>query len=53
VQGRKDGFFLECGALDGEKLSNSLLFEMQLGWKGLLIEANPFAYSQLRDKHRK
>ena len=23
---------MECGALDGEYLSNSLLFEIQLGW---------------------
>ena len=31
-QGKQNGFFLECGALDGEYLSNSLLFELQLGW---------------------
>ena len=30
----KNGFFIECGAADGETLSNSLLFEMRLGWKG-------------------
>ena len=32
TQGKKDGFFMECGALDGEHLSNSLLFEIQFGW---------------------
>ena len=32
LQGKQDGFFLECGALDGEYLSNTLLFELQLGW---------------------
>ena len=32
LQGKRDGFFLECGALDGEYLSNTLLFELQLGW---------------------
>ena len=32
TQGKKDGFFMECGALDGEQLSNSLLFEIQFGW---------------------
>ena len=87
-QGKQNGFFLECGALDGEYLSNSLLFELQLGWSvsrswywlvgflvslvvgqlvswtcwlglqekirsGLLIEANPEAYAQLRQKQRK
>jgi hypothetical protein len=30
----KNGFFIECGAADGETLSNSLLFEMRLGWQG-------------------
>jgi len=52
-KGKQNGFFLECGALDGEYLSNSLLFELQLGWNGLLIEANPEAYAQLRQKQRK
>jgi hypothetical protein len=53
MQGRKDGFFLEAGALDGQLFSNSLLFEMLLGWRGLLVEAVPSEYSKLRDKHRK
>lgn len=39
--GQKKGFFVEMGALDGLKMSNSLLFEQCLGWDGLLIEANP------------
>lgn len=52
-KGKQDGFFLECGALDGEYLSNTLLFELQMGWSGLLIEANPEAYAQLRQKQRK
>ena len=52
-QGKRDGFFIESGALDGEKLSNSLLFELELGWEGLLVEANPEAFITLRTKHRK
>jgi hypothetical protein len=35
------GFYIEAGAFDGEKYSDSLLFETQRSWEGLLIEANP------------
>ncbi|KAG7168827.1 Star-like 13 [Homarus americanus] len=35
------GFFLEAGALDGEFISNTLYLEQQLGWTGLLVEADP------------
>ena len=75
--GKKNGFFIECGALDGgfnittltnsreidinlnsvflsgEKLSNTLVFELRHQWTGLLVEANPFAYRELREKQRK
>jgi len=51
--GKKNGFFIECGALDGERLSNTLAFELRHQWTGLLVEANPFTYRQLREKHRK
>ena len=46
-QGKKDGFYVEIGALDGITISNSLLFH-QLGWKGMLIEANPEQYELMR-----
>jgi len=49
----KKGFFIECGAADGESFSNSLLFEMRHQWTGLLIEANPYSFSQLMTKNRK
>ena len=52
-KGKKGGFFIESGALNGEKLSNTLLFELELGWTGLLVEANPEAFAALRTKHRK
>jgi len=39
--GRKaDGYFIEVGAHDGVSLSNTYAFEA-IGWKGLLVEANP------------
>jgi FkbM family methyltransferase len=43
----RNGVFVEFGALDGILHSNSLYFERELGWTGLLIEANPAAYAAL------
>jgi FkbM family methyltransferase len=39
--GVRHGTFLEIGGLDGVGLSNTLMFEEQLGWRGLLVEAVP------------
>jgi FkbM family methyltransferase len=36
-----NGFFVELGANDGVDQSNSLYFELNRGWKGLLIEPCP------------
>ncbi len=41
LKDKRDGFFIECGALDGETRSNTLILERQLGWEGVLIEADP------------
>ena len=49
----KDRFFVEAGAFDGELISNTMLFETELGWDGLLIEANPIAFDLLVRKQRK
>jgi hypothetical protein len=40
-KGRRNGVFVEFGALDGIYTSNSLFFERELGWTGVLIEADP------------
>ena len=49
-----DGFFfVEAGAYDGKTISITLPFEKMLGWKGVLIEANPIAFEQLVHKRRK
>lgn len=53
LKGKRNGFYIECGALDGEIRSNTLFFERQRGWKGLLIEADPKNYDKMVQKHRK
>lgn len=47
------GFYVECGALNGETSSTSLFFERVRKWNGLLIEADPSNYELLKSKHRK
>ena len=46
----KNGFFIEAGAYDGEIASNTLLFELEHNWTGLLIEPNPDAFEMLTKK---
>ncbi|XP_047475703.1 protein Star-like isoform X3 [Penaeus chinensis] len=50
---KTDGFFIECGALDGETRSNTLVFEKRYGWKGVLIEGDPKNFNLMKEKHRK
>ncbi|MGZ3280872.1 MAG: FkbM family methyltransferase [Phenylobacterium sp.] len=38
LPGLRGGFFVEFGAADGVKSSNSCYLERQLGWKGILAE---------------
>ena len=40
--------FVEFGALDGLRDSNSLYFEHEMGWSGLLIEGNPATFELLK-----
>ena len=42
---KRAGFFVELGANDGITQSNSVLLEA-VGWRGLLIEANPASYAK-------
>jgi hypothetical protein len=37
----KQGFFVEAGADDFVEFSNTLWFEMQHQWTGVLVEPNP------------
>ncbi|KAK2162081.1 hypothetical protein LSH36_104g02046 [Paralvinella palmiformis] len=50
---KKQGFFVECGALDGERSSNTIWLEQKQSWNGLLIEMDPSYYLQVRGKNRK
>lgn len=46
----RDGTFIEMGALDGERYSNTWFFEKEMGWRGLLIEGSPKNYEKLVGK---
>ncbi|XP_033214287.1 uncharacterized protein LOC117171264 [Belonocnema kinseyi] len=49
----RNGFFIECGAYDGETRSNTLNLERFYGWTGLLIEADPLNFAKMLMKKRK
>jgi FkbM family methyltransferase len=44
---REGGVYVEAGANDGIRQSNTLLIEQKLGWKGILIEPSPSAFTEL------
>ena len=44
------GFYVEAGANDAEEYSNTLFFDLCLGWNGLCIEFNPQYYVGLQSK---
>lgn len=45
---KRNGIFLELGALDGVTYSNTKFFEDTLGWSGVLIEPLPQQYERCR-----
>jgi len=46
--GKKQGFFVDVGAFDGQTHSNSAGFEYCLDWSGLLVEANPVQIESIK-----
>ena len=46
-----NGVFVEAGANDGIRQSNTLYFEAVRGWRGLLVEPVPALYEECR-RHR-
>jgi FkbM family methyltransferase len=53
LNSKRNGFFVEAGGYNGEELSNSLYFELERNWTGILIEAIPSYYKQILSKNRK
>jgi FkbM family methyltransferase len=45
---KKNGFFVEFGATNGVRYSNTLLLERELGWKGILVEPGKIWHNELR-----
>ena len=50
---QKNGFFIECGAYDGETRSNTLNLERYYGWTEILIEADPINFNKILKKIEK
>jgi len=44
---KRCGYFVEFGATNGVKNSNTWLLERELGWTGILAEPNPFWHAEL------
>ena len=53
LRNQDNGFFVECGASDGEFLSNTLYMERFKNWTGLLIEPDPASFESLLTRKRK
>ncbi len=51
-RGKRHGVFVELGALDGTYTSNTLFFERERDWAGLLIEANPAMFCKMLQSGR-
>src|SRR6185295_5167662 len=51
-RGKRRGVFVDVGAYDGEKFSNSLFFERSMGWTGLCVEPLPSAFAKLKTLRR-
>jgi FkbM family methyltransferase len=50
--GKKNGIFVEVGAVDGICGSNTYFFEKERNWSGLLIEPNPVEFKKLKNIDR-
>lgn len=49
---KKDGYFLDIGAENGEASSNTLYLEEKYGWKGICAEPNSSAFQRLVDRRQ-
>ena len=46
---KRNGTYVEIGAVDGMKYSNTLMLERDFGWTGLLVEGQPASARKLRE----
>jgi FkbM family methyltransferase len=51
-RGKRRGVFLDIGAYDGEKFSNTLFFERSMDWTGLCVEPLPSAFARLQSRRK-
>ena len=49
---KSNGYFLDIGSHDGIYLSNTYLFEKELGWTGLCVDANPLIIEKLKNNRK-
>jgi hypothetical protein len=47
LAGQRGGFFLDSGASNGVRFSNTLLLEQSFGWRGICIEPNDLFFVEL------
>src|SRR5262249_29588395 len=47
LEEKRDGYFVEFGAMDGVKWSNTLLLENRYGWRGIVVEPARCWHEQL------
>lgn len=52
LAGKRNGYFVEAGALDGVQVSNTLLLEEDHGWTGLCVEPDPQLFEELGHNRR-
>lgn len=52
LSGKRGGFFIEAGACDGLRLSNSAFLENHLGWHGVLVEPGKFWHRKLKENRK-
>jgi len=50
VTGNRKGFYIDSGANHAEALSNTLFFDVCLGWSGLCVEPNPEYHDEITVK---
>ena len=48
IMNKRNGFFIELGANDGLKQSNTAFFEKEMGWNGILIEPSLEGYEKCK-----